>query len=142
MKSIGLEVTVVARNDITGDSIVSRSSENYKNNFDKVFGKKKDVPCQNHDAYEETEEPSSGKVKLVEKLSKITVKNYTNKMREAQIMRETYPLRFGQILCTVFETSNSDLWFEEDPIEAKRILDSMYDIENDCIMEDNEKPSK
>ena len=133
---------MAAKNDITGDSIVSRSSKNYKNNFDKVFGKKKDVPCQNYGSYEDTEEPSSGKVVLVEKLLKITAKNYINKMREAQIMRETYPLRFGQILCTVFETSNRDLWFEEDPVEAKRILDSMYDIENDCIMEDNEKPSK
>lgn len=32
---------MVAVNDITGDSLVSRTSEAYRNNYDAIFGKKK-----------------------------------------------------------------------------------------------------
>lgn len=32
---------MVAVNDITGDSLVSRTSEAYRNNYDTIFGKKK-----------------------------------------------------------------------------------------------------
>ena len=31
---------MAAKNDITGDSLVSRSSEAYRNNYDAIFGKK------------------------------------------------------------------------------------------------------
>ena len=31
---------MVAVNDITGDSLVSRTSEAYRNNYDAIFGKK------------------------------------------------------------------------------------------------------
>ena len=31
---------MAAKNDITGDSLVSRSSEEYRNNYDAIFGKK------------------------------------------------------------------------------------------------------
>lgn len=31
---------MAAKNDITGDSLVSRTSEAYRNNYDAIFGKK------------------------------------------------------------------------------------------------------
>ena len=31
---------MAAKNDITGDSLVSRTSEAYRNNYDTIFGKK------------------------------------------------------------------------------------------------------
>lgn len=31
---------MTAKNDITGDSLVSRASEAYRNNYDAIFGKK------------------------------------------------------------------------------------------------------
>ena len=35
---------MATRNDITGDALVSkRSNENYRNNYDLIFGKKKNV---------------------------------------------------------------------------------------------------
>lgn len=63
-------------------------------------------------------------------------KNYSNKMREVNIKQALYPLRLGQILCSVFETSNQDLWFEEDPKKALERLNELYDHENDIMPEE------
>ena len=36
---------MASHNDITGDALVSkRSNDNYRNNYDLIFGKKKNVP--------------------------------------------------------------------------------------------------
>lgn len=42
---------MAAKNDITGDAIVSKTSEKYRDNYDKIFRKEKDVGLGFNDGF-------------------------------------------------------------------------------------------